>query len=432
MDHRARLFLSFVVASAVEWAMATQQAHAASAASPFAEQLVYSFTGQNGDGLHPDAGLVADGTGTLYGTTGNGGTRYGGTVFALAPSGAGFAERTIYRFQGGGDGALPLASLILDSAGALYDTTAYGGGLCGGSGCGTAFKLTPGPSGYKETVMHRFGAPGDGVTPVAALLGGPSRELYGTTSYGGAFGDGIVYRLRPTVTGYSEDVLYSFHGGSDGAYPRGALVAGASGALYGTTESGGSAACSGAGCGTVFKLAPAGGGYVESVIYRFGTAHNDGSEPESSLLADASGNLFGTTVSGGYCYMDPHGCGTVFELTKRGSIYAETILHRFRGRSDGRYPFGNVIANASGTLFGATAKGGGGRFGCESFDCGTVYELRPSGHRYIERTIFAFRSLGEGDYPLGGLVLGPSGLLFGTTWQGGAFNSGVVYEVTPP
>jgi uncharacterized repeat protein (TIGR03803 family) len=432
MERRARLVLSFLVASAALCARAAQPADAAAVALPYAEQVVYSFTGKGDDGLHPDAGLVADGTGKLYGTTGNGGPHYAGTVFVLVPSGTGFAERTIYRFQGGSDGAGPFASIIVDTSGALYGTTYAGGGLCGGSGCGIAFKLTPGPSGYSETVMHRFGAAGDGGTPLSALLAGRSREFYGTTISGGAFGYGVVYRLRPTATGYSEDVLYSFRRGSDGASPVGALILDASGTLYGTTVAGGSAGCSGEGCGTVFKLTPAGGGYVESVLYRFGIARNDGSQPESSLLADGSGNLFGTTVSGGYCYMDPHGCGTVFELTKRGSRYSEDILHRFRGRSDGRYPFGNLIANASGTLFGATAKGGGGRSGCDSFDCGTVYELRPSGRRYVERTDFAFRRLGEGDNPVGGLVLGPSGALFGTTWQGGAFNSGVVYEVSPP
>jgi uncharacterized repeat protein (TIGR03803 family) len=283
---------------------------------------LYTFGGGT-DGAFPEAGLIADASGALYGTTGIGGTPCAshvscGTVFKLTPPGAtgGPWTETVLNSFTGVDGWAPGAGLIADASGALYGTTRLGGFGSGGPGggfgtcCGTVFKLTPpGVTGgpWTETVLHAFG--GDGTTPEAGLIADASGALYGTTAQ-----DGVFKLTPPGATGgpWTETVLYSFIGGGDGAAPVAGLIADASGALYGTTQAGGGTGCAGGlGCGTVFKLTPpttTGGTWTESVLYSF-TGGTDGANPVAGLIADTSGALYGTTEGGG------SGGGTVFKLT---------------------------------------------------------------------------------------------------------------------
>jgi uncharacterized repeat protein (TIGR03803 family) len=247
-----------------------------------------------------------------------------GTVFKLTPSGSGYTESILYSFQGGNDGIRPVGTLIADAHGALYGTTEYGGGVSactsgsGNPGCGTVFKLTPSGSGYTETVLYRFqGGTTDGSVPRSGLLSGTgsnNRTLYGVTVRGGASSAGTVYRLTSSGFGrYTESVLYSFNGKSGySPYNENGLYLGRcqssrnARCLYGTTGFGGTGKCF---CGTVFKLTLSG---AEKVLYSFkGGRRSDGSDPRGSLVADAAGTLYGTTFGGGL----RQGYGIIFKVS---------------------------------------------------------------------------------------------------------------------
>ncbi len=247
--------------------------------------VLYNFRG-GADGWNPDGVLIRDSNGNLYGTTSNGGTNEYGTVFKLDSSSN---KTTLYNFKGT-DGVGPFAGLISDVTGNLYGTTGYGGAY----GFGTVFKLDP--SG-NETVLYSFSGGSDGAAPITELIRDAIGNLYGTTSGGGAYGWGTIFKLDPSG---NETVLYSFTGGQDGKFPYGALLW-SEGNFYGTTSDGGAF-----GLGTVFKLDPSGN---QTVLYSFKGA-GDGALPYSGLIRDAAGNLYGTAAYGGV-----YGCGTVFRVT---------------------------------------------------------------------------------------------------------------------
>jgi uncharacterized repeat protein (TIGR03803 family) len=252
----------------------------------------------------------------------------------------------------------------------------------------------------------------DGNSPRAGLISDSSGNLYGTTEFGGAYEEGTVFKLAPDGT---ETVLYSFCAEincTDGAYPLAGLIMDAAGNLYGMAPNGGTY-----GGGTVFRLAPDG---TETVLYSFCAQTNctDGGGP-TGLIADSSGNLYGTTGRGGEgdC---KYGCGTVFKLAPDGT---ETVLHAFNGGSDGRTPLAGVIADNAGNLYGTTFYGGGTR--CHS-GCGTVFKLAPDG---TETVLFAFHGR-RGTNPAGALLKSPHGLLYGTTQFGGASGSyGTIFKI---
>lgn len=252
------------------------------------ETVLHAFQG-GADGAFPAAALMEDSAGNFYGTTGFGGAPDQGTVFELP---AGGAETVLHAFQGGSDGSLPQAAVIRDSAGNLYGTTEGGGGGAGCNdddlGCGTVFKI--GPDGI-ESVLYAFQGGADGALPEAALIQDGAGNFYGTTKEGGEHGGGTVFELSP---GGSETILYSFKGGNDGEYPESALIADAKGNFYGTTINGGGTACGNSGCGTVFELSAKG---REKVLYAFRATR--GSNPEAGLLLGAHRELYGTTLEGG-------------------------------------------------------------------------------------------------------------------------------------
>jgi uncharacterized repeat protein (TIGR03803 family) len=229
------------------------------------------------------------------------------------------------------------------------------------------------------------------------------------------------------------NVVYSFVGGSnDGANPFGNLIEDSSGNLYGTAERGGDQYCgplggnSNHGCGTVFELVNSSGTYTEKVLHRFAGESGDGYRPDGGLIMDGAGNLYGTTSFGGsYVW------GTVFELVNSGGTYTEKILHSFGGSStDGQIPFGSLVMDAGGNLYGITEEGGGAD-DC----CGTVFELMNSAGTYTEKILHVFNEgTGDGEDPTAGLIMDASGNLYGTTGYGGASGNcqggcGAVYEL---
>ena len=304
------------------------------------ENVFYTFERDNdgaGDGAVPFAGLIADKDGNLYGATLGGGSAGEGTVFKLAPD---RTETILRSFQGGDDGYLPEGGLIADAAGNLYGTTAAGGIE---HNKGTVFRIAPDGT---ETVLYRFTGGSDGGNPMGTLISDGDRNLYGTTYTGGAKRKGVVFMLTP---GGIETVLHSFGSGKDGAAPQSGLIADGQGNFYGTTAKGGDADA-----GTVFKLAADG---TESVLHSFG-AEGDGGAPAGELLADRRGNLYGTTQFGGaenhHCKTGI-GCGTVFKITPAGS---ESVLYAFVGGQDGRQPSSRLIADKHNNLYGTTLYGG--------------------------------------------------------------------------
>jgi len=312
-------------------------------------QTLYSFRGGT-DGIGPN-GVVLDKAGNLYGSTGAGGETSCplngspgcGVVFRLNAAGK---EAVLYRFSGDDpDQGGPFGSVILDAAGNLYGTTS-GSALFHG----TVFTLE---KGGRQTVLHEFAGGADGGTPEAGLIQDAAGNLYGTTVFGGAFGQGVVFKLDTVL---KETVLHSFKGQGDGTNTLASLIRDAAGNLYGTASGGGSfqGPCAGSGCGTVFKLAPNG---KLKVLHTF-TGGSDGASP-LALVRDAAGNLFGTASGGG----DPDctvsgsaGCGVVFKLDAKNNL---TVLHTFTGGADGGSPNTGLVQDTAGNLFGTTTAGGG-------------------------------------------------------------------------
>ena len=312
------------------------------------------------EGLEPYAGLVQATDGNLYGTVpyGGRGTCFGygcGTVFKMSPSGA---LTTLYSF-GGTDGSIPYAGLIQATDGNFYGTT-YAGGAntteCGGYGCGTVFRITP--SGTLTTVYSFCSQSNctDGDEPYAGLVQAIDGNFYGTTYGGGANGDGMVFKITP---GGTLTTLHSFDI-TDGSYPVAGLVQGTDGNFYGTTEYGGTntTECPGYGCGTVFKITPSG---TLATIYSFCSLANctDGSIPYAGLIQASNGNFYGTAEYGGPSTSCVGGCGTLFKVTPAGTL---TTLHSFDG-ADGGEPEAALVQATDGNFYGTTSSFGANGYG---------------------------------------------------------------------
>ena len=320
-----------------------------------------SFSG--GNGQYPDIGsLIADASGNLFGNTDAGGVYGYGTVFEIANSGGVYAgtPTTLVSFDNS-DGAYPTGALLADANGNLFGTTVYGGA----SGSGTVFEIVNSGGVYAgiPTPLVSFNG-NDGGGPAGGLLTDANGNLFGTTEGGSTYGYGTVFEIVKTSSGYESTptTLVSFDN-SDGAIPWAGLIADANGNLFGTTIYGGTY-----GYGTVFEIANSGGVYAGTPTTLVSFNNSDGKIPIASLIADANGNLFGITVEGGL-----YGDGTVFEIAKTSSGYASTptTLVNFNG-NDGAVPETGLIADANGNLFGTTGVGGASNYG-------TVFELAGSG-----------------------------------------------------
>jgi uncharacterized repeat protein (TIGR03803 family) len=316
---------------------------------------------------------------------------------------------TLYSFPGGPAGYLPTSPLLRDSAGNLYGETFRGGDLAcaNGAGCGVVFKLDVNGN---ESVLHAFTGGADGAYPTGTLVRDSAGNLYGTAESGGDLscdgpsGCGTVFKLDPAGR---LTVLYTFTGGNDGSSPGGGVIRDAAGNLYGTTSFGGGASNG----GTIFKLDPAGN---ETVLFRFG-AKSQGRDPVAGLFRDATGNLFGTTYEGGTSYLT--GFGTVFKLDSKGK---ETVLHTFAPTGDGAYPYAGVVPYGE-DLYGMTTGGG-------AYQYGTVFKLDKSGN---ETLLYSFAGGTDGRYPnSSGLIHDGLGNLYSTTENGGDANDdGTVFEL---
>ena len=338
--------------------------------------------------------LIRDSAGNLYGTThGGGGANYG-VVFKLYTTGK---EKVLHSFSGFADGANPFAGVIRDSAGNIYGTTDFGGA----SGQGVVFKLD---ASGTETILHNFTGGADGGSPRSGLIRDSAGNIYGTTEYGGASGQGTVFKVDATGT---ESVLYSFTGGTDGASPIGSLVRDSAGNLYSTTFSGGAS-----GVGVVFKLDTRG---KETVLHSF-AGGTDGQYPWAGLVRDSDGGLYGTTFYGG-----ASNYGVVFKVDAAGT---ETVLYSFTGGADGGNPTAGVIRDSAGNLYGTTNIGGAPGMGY-----GVVFELDMAG---TETVLHTFTGGAGGANPVGGLIRDTAGNLYGTTQDGGSGSGvGLVFELTP-
>jgi uncharacterized repeat protein (TIGR03803 family) len=378
------------------------------------EKVLYSFNG-NPNGNGPQSGLTSDAAGNLYGSTFFGGSAGQGVIYKLTHSSTGWTETILYNFQGGAaDGAKPQGTLILDTAGNIYGTATLGG-----SGNGIVFELSPSGGSYRETVLHVFAY---GQSPInAGVIRDTAGNLYGETAGGGSFSSGTIYELKHTTAGYSYQTLYNFAGGNDGYYPSGGLIFGRAGIMYGTTAGGGGPA----NAGTVFEMKRnTNGTWTETVIHGF-QSYADGFDPETPVVVDNAGNLFGTTLFGGSIPCDgPSGCGEVFELSPSGTgTWTKTLLHAFSDTPDGRLPAAGLAFNKAGHLFGTTENGGGGT--------GTLYELAPqSGGGWTESIVYSFGNGGDGGFPVSPVIVNRAGNIFGTTLVGGTWSGGVVYEFT--
>jgi len=387
------------------------------ASKGLAETVLHAFRSGAGDGLAPYGRLISDAEGNLYGTTALGGTSGAGVVFELAkPQGSGaWTETILYNFTGSNDGSQPYGGLIFDSAGNLYGTTFQGGT----SSAGTVYELSPGQGGtWTENVLYSFAGGADGAGPQSDLIFDRSGDLYGTTTGGGSPGNGIVFELASGQGGvWTETVLHRFMT-SEATSPRAAVIFGTRGELYGTLANDGSS-----GAGGVFRLDPPatkGGAWRETTLYTF-TGGADGYGPLCRLVM-FKGSLYGTTVVGGAL-----GYGTIFQLTPPAShhgAWTETTLHSFTCcGSDGFNPWAGLIIDKTGTFYGTT------QFGGLPSNGGTVFQLRLQGGIWTESVLYSF-IYGGNHFSAAGLLLGKSGTLYGTT-VGSHGKSGMVFKLRP-
>jgi uncharacterized repeat protein (TIGR03803 family) len=402
------------------------------------ETIVYTFTGA-ADGGQPMGNVTRDSAGNLYGTTLCGAPCATGLVYKIDTAGH---ETVLYSFSNGSDGGNPDAGVIRDAAGNLYGTTEFGGS----QNLGTVFKLD---STGRETVLYSFAGTGDGILPFGGVTGDAAGNLYGTASGGGASGNGAVYRLDasghetilysftsgfngyPTSgavldpagnlygttlddggTAYRIDasghgtVLHTFAGAGDGFNNYGGVALDSAGNLYGTTYYGGNILGE-PGQGIVYKLDSTGN---ETILYVFTGRNGDGENPYAGVVLDAAGNLYGTTYQGG-----GGGAGTVYKLDTSGR---ETVLYTFSySGTTGAYPYAGVILDAAGNLYGATTQGGSG-------NCGVVYMVDVTGH---ETVLHSFAGGTDGCSPYAGVIRDPAGNLYGTTRYGGGADKGVIF-----
>lgn len=384
--------------------------------------------------------LITDAAGNLYGTDHGGHpskTCGCGTVFKLSTnSSGGYSKTILYTFLGGSDGQDPTGPLVFDASGNLYGTTFDGGTF----GAGTVFKLSSSSGGsWTKQILYDFTGTSDGASPNGGLVFDTVGNIYGTTDQGG-IESGVVFELSTASGGtWTETILHTFTYGTDGGYPEGNLIFDAAGNLYGTTTRGGSSSCeSDDGCGVVFEFSPSGaGGYSYNVIHTF--VGTDGFLPNGQMVFDSAGNLYGATAVGGNLHgCDGSGCGTVFELSPQsGGGWNESVLYRFKS-SDGAYagPGGTlvygIVRDVSGNLYGTAYSGG-------ADSDGVVFKLSQTAGTWKETVLHSFTGGAAGASPETNVIIGPSGTLIGTTTYGGNLSActqygtgcGGVFELTP-
>ena len=385
--------------------------------------VLHNFTGGL-DGGSPYAGLIMDARGNLYGTAAEGAIRDGhcypqgcGSVFELKHTSSGWLFDPLYIFHGKADSGGPYASVTFGRDGTLYGTAS---GIGTGS-CGTVFNLKPPPAACISTlcfwtvaVIHSFQSP-NGCTPFSPVIFDQAGNLYGTADDH----TGVVYELSPSNGSWAETVLTTFDYG-DGSFPGyGGLVFDKAGNLYGTTSGGGDNQCEqGYGCGVVYQLTPSGSGWTNNTLYEFHDG-SDGGFPEGGVILDASGDLYGTTTGGG------SGAGTVFELSPYNGYWNFNLLYSVTGGNQNvGGPWDSLVMDAAGSLYGTTASGG-------LYGNGAVFKLTPSNGGWTYTSLHDFYCSTDGCTPYGSVLLDANGNIYGTTAGGGAYYYGTVWEITP-
>jgi uncharacterized repeat protein (TIGR03803 family) len=380
--------------------------------------VLHLFNGKP-DGAEPIAGVSMDAAGNLYGTTYYGGANGDGLVYKLAHSGSGWILRPLYSFakgQGAG-GYAPVGGVAIGRDGNLYGAATSGGQ----HDAGTVYKLSPPASVCKsflcpwtETPLYQFTGGADGGNPESALVFDSAGNLYGTAADGGT-GNGVVFKLTHSASGWIESVLFSFAGSPDGANPSSAVTFDGNGNLYGTTLDGG------AGFGTVYQLTPSGSGWAEKVLYAFQNS-NDGAIPYAGIALDPDGNLYGATFFDG-----AYGGGAVFELMPSNGNWSFSVIYSPDVEEGGAA--GTLARSSNGTLYGTLFSGGGQ--GCSGYGCGSVFQLAPSNGGWVYTSLYNLLNDGDdGGNPEGGLILDSAGNLYGTT-TGDLGGDGSVFEITP-
>jgi uncharacterized repeat protein (TIGR03803 family) len=323
---------------------------------------------------------------------------------------------------------VPQSRPIIGPDGTLYGTTLNGGSQsCEILGCGVVYNVRPPASVCKgilcfwtENLPHEFVSElGDGVSPGSGdLLFDQAGSIYGTTAAGGTDGFGTVYKLTRFGGSWTEVILYSFSGGLDGGYPESGVISDVAGNLYGTTSTGGGDER----CGTVYELSPSGSGWTFKVLYTF-QCGSDGTNPVGGLIFDPAGNLYGTTANGG-----TYGGGTAFMLTPSGDSWTFRLIYAFTQAGTGRYlgSTGSLVMDAAGNLYGTTYSDG-------LYGFGAVFKLAASGGGGWTYTSLHDFTLGDdGGFANGGLAVDTHGNLYGTTQNGGMYGQyGVVFEIAP-
>jgi uncharacterized repeat protein (TIGR03803 family) len=370
----------------------------------FTETVLYSFMGRD-DGADPTTGLTEGSDGYLYGTTGAAGANgSGGTVFKITTAGV---LTVLHSFINDTftDGSVP-SSVIQGADGNFYGVTSYGGA----TGNGAVFKVTPTGT---ETILHSFvNGNGDGANPSGNLIQATNGSFYGTASNAGAYGNGAIFEITPSG---QESVLYSFNASAnDGFRPSSGVIQASDGNLYGTTPGNGSNVNKD--YGAVFKVTLSG---QETLVYTFqGQSASDGQLPEAGLIQGVDGNLYGTTSEGGVGIS-----GTVFKLTPAG---VETVLSNFNAGGstsvNGYSTIASLIQASDGNLYGINNLGG-------AHNDGTVFQVTPQG---VTTLVYAFGdNSGDGAGPEANLIQASDGNFYGTTHSGGAYGYGTIFKITP-
>lgn len=326
-------------------------------------------------------------------------------------------HNVLYNFTGGADGGEPYKGVTLDAHGNLYGTAVTGGGGSCEGGCGVVFELTNSGGVWTQTVIHAFTG-SDGSGPGSPVAIDGQGNVYGTTPTGGAFGIGVVYRLSPNGTGgWNFHVIHTFTDGADGG-------GGSAGQLLiaGPGHLYGTCTVGGVnGFGTVYEMALVQGKWQFRTLYAFKDSP-DGGMPYGGVVFDKQGNLYGTTY-----YAGTNDNGTVYKLTHSNGTWIESVLYRFKGGTDGSQPISGLVADAAGNFYGTTSAGGSG-----SCDCGTIFKMtRSTTGSWTEKVVYSFPGQPDGKNAYNGMVRDSAGNFFGATVHGGTSDDGAIYEFTP-
>lgn len=376
---RATRLSSFL---SLAFALLTITSTLAGSASAYTETVLDNFAGYTGDSSQPIGGLIFDSAGNLYGTTTAGGSRNSGAIFELSPVAGGWNETLIYQFTGETDGAGPEGDLTFDAAGNLYGITNGGGS----AGRGVVYKLSPMSGGWSQTVLYSFTGATDGGNPVDGVILDSAGNLYGTAEEGGnvadcaPYGCGVVFKLTPgSGATWTETVLHTFLG-PEGAFPIGKLTL-HSGVLFGTTYGGATNPA------VVFQLKRVSGSWQYTALYT-------GELIYGGVVFDAAGNIYGTSSAGGTGF-----AGTVFKgKAVSGGGWTFSVIYNFTGFKDGFIPAAALLLDHAGNVYGTTFEGGIYK-DCSPYGCGTVFKLVPhAGGVYSETTLHIFSGTPDGQW----------------------------------